>query len=112
MRLSFTIAAGPRQHSLSEVQVPLSRIRDYPNLEGRVPVLIVLRNRVAHLYPRLRVPFSSFPTTRTARVEVFEPASKRGARMPEGTEENHRRAETGHRLSGPRLELGTSCDVR
>jgi hypothetical protein len=38
--LSFTIAAGPRQHSQS-------RFRD---LEGQVLVVISLRNRVAQLY--------------------------------------------------------------
>jgi hypothetical protein len=30
----------------------LSQIRDFPNLEGRVPVFMSLRNRVARLYPQ------------------------------------------------------------
>jgi hypothetical protein len=57
MGLSFTIAAGPRQCSHSQVRVPrnhifLSQIRDFPNLEGQVPVFISPRNRVARLYPQ------------------------------------------------------------
>jgi hypothetical protein len=32
----------------------LSQIRDSPNLEGQVPVLISPRNRVARLYPQAR----------------------------------------------------------
>jgi hypothetical protein len=47
MGLSFTIAAGPRQRSHSQV---LSQIRDSPNLEGQVPVFISPRNRVVQLY--------------------------------------------------------------
>jgi hypothetical protein len=57
MDLSFTIAAGPRQCNHSRVLVPgahnhilLSHIRDFPNLEGEVPVFISSRNRVAQLY--------------------------------------------------------------
>jgi hypothetical protein len=50
----------------------LSQIRDFPNLEGQVPVFISPRNKVTH---RNWVPFSSPPTTRRATVEVFEPAS-------------------------------------
>jgi hypothetical protein len=30
----------------------LSQIRDFPNLEGQVPVFIYPRNRVAQLYPQ------------------------------------------------------------
>jgi hypothetical protein len=59
MGLSFTIYAGPRQHSHSQVRVPrphyhilLSQFRDSPNLEGQVPVFISPRNRVARLYPQ------------------------------------------------------------
>jgi hypothetical protein len=51
------IAAGPRQSSHSQLQVPhdhdhilLSQIRDSPNLEGQVPVFISPRNRVVQLY--------------------------------------------------------------
>jgi hypothetical protein len=56
----------------------LSQIRDSPNLEGQVHVFISPRNRVAQLYPRQWVPFSSSPTTRRATEEVFEPASTSG----------------------------------
>jgi hypothetical protein len=59
MGLSFTIAAGPRQRSHSQVRVPwnsdhilLSQIRGSPNLEGQIPVFISPRNRVAQLYPQ------------------------------------------------------------
>jgi hypothetical protein len=54
MGLQFTIAAGPRQHSHSQVRLPrtrdhilLSQIRDSPNLEGQVPAFKFPRNRVA-----------------------------------------------------------------
>jgi hypothetical protein len=47
-------------------------------VEGQVPLFISSRNRVARLYTRHLVPFSSPPTTRRATVEVFEPASTRG----------------------------------
>jgi hypothetical protein len=70
MDQSFTIAAGPRQRSHSQVRVPpgwgsleseavrvkyghvLPHIRDSPNLEGQVPVFISPKNRVAQLYPQ------------------------------------------------------------
>jgi hypothetical protein len=35
----------------SHDHILLSQIRDYPNLEGQVPVFISLRNEVARLYP-------------------------------------------------------------
>jgi hypothetical protein len=57
MCLSFTIVAGPRQRSHSQVRVPrdswptlVSQIRDFPNLEGQVPVFIFPRNMMAWLY--------------------------------------------------------------
>jgi hypothetical protein len=57
MGLSFTIAAGPHQGSHSRVRVRgthdhilLSQIRDFPTLEGQVPVFIFTRNRVSQLY--------------------------------------------------------------
>jgi hypothetical protein len=56
--LSFTIAAGPRQRSLSRVRVP-SNSRPYFTVSES----------------RLR--FSSPPTTRRATVEVFDSASTR-----------------------------------
>jgi hypothetical protein len=46
----------------------LSQIRDCPNLEGLVSVFMSLRNRLAQLYPRHRVPFSSPSTIRRATV--------------------------------------------
>jgi hypothetical protein len=63
MCLSCTIAAGPRQRNLSQVQVPsescrnhdhilLSQIQDSPNLEGQIPVFLTPSNRVAQLYPQ------------------------------------------------------------
>jgi hypothetical protein len=59
MGLSLTIDAGPRQRSYSGFRVRgthdhilLCQIRDFPNLEGQVPVFISPRNRVAHLYPQ------------------------------------------------------------
>jgi hypothetical protein len=55
--LSFTIAAGPRQHSRSQVRVPqdsdhilLFQIRDSINLKGQITVFISPRNRMAQLY--------------------------------------------------------------
>jgi hypothetical protein len=59
----------------------LSQIRDSPNLEGQVPVFISPRNRVAQLYPRHWVTFSSSPKTRRATVEVFGPASTSGKKL-------------------------------
>jgi hypothetical protein len=55
----------------------LSRIRDFPNLEGQVPVLISPRNRVVRLQPQVLRSFSSPSTTLRATVEVFDPASTR-----------------------------------
>jgi hypothetical protein len=56
--LSFTIAAGPRQHSHSWVRVPCDA-RPYFTVSDS------------------RLPFSSPPTTRRVTVEVFELASTR-----------------------------------
>jgi hypothetical protein len=56
--LSFLYALGPRQHSLSRVRVPWASW----------PYFTV---------SDLRLPFLSPPTTRSATVEVFEPASTR-----------------------------------
>jgi hypothetical protein len=58
MGVSFTIAAGARHRSHSQVRVPpdsndhilLPQIRDSPNLEGQVPIFISSQNRVAQLY--------------------------------------------------------------
>jgi hypothetical protein len=53
----------------------LSQIRYSPNPEGQAPLFISPRNRVALLYPRHWVLFSSSPTTPRATVEAFDPAS-------------------------------------
>jgi hypothetical protein len=79
MGLSCIIAAGPRQRSHSQVQVPRdswphftvsnSRI---PNLQGQVPIFISPRNGLAQLYPRHWVPFLSPFTACRATVEVIQ----------------------------------------
>jgi hypothetical protein len=59
MGLPFTIAAGSRQRSHSQIwllrildHILLSQIRDSPDLEGQSPVFISPRNRVVRLYPQ------------------------------------------------------------
>jgi hypothetical protein len=59
MGLSFSIAAGPRQHSHSRVQFPRDSwpyftVSDsrLPDLRPRSPYFISPRNRVAQLYPQ------------------------------------------------------------
>jgi hypothetical protein len=49
--LPFGSAVSPLQRSHSRVRVP-PQIRDFPNLEGHVPVFISPMNRVAQLYPQ------------------------------------------------------------
>jgi hypothetical protein len=56
--LSFAIAAGPRQRSLSRVRVPWD-LRPYFTASDS------------------RIPFASPPTIRRVMVEVFDPASTR-----------------------------------
>jgi hypothetical protein len=85
MDLSFTIAAGPHQHSHSRVRVP----RDsWSNFTVSASILLQPGGPGARIYihqeqwgpvipPRHCVPFSSPPTTRRATMEVFEPASTR-----------------------------------
>jgi hypothetical protein len=83
MGLSFSIAAGFRQHSHSQVRVPrelmttflLSQIRDSPNLEGQVLIFISPRNRMAQLYPQALGSLFNTLTTRRATVDVFDHAS-------------------------------------
>jgi hypothetical protein len=52
MGLSFTIAAGPRQHIHSQVRAPQDTLSDSRILQpgGQVPVFISPRNREAQLY--------------------------------------------------------------
>jgi hypothetical protein len=50
-----------------------SQIRDFPNVEGQVPVFIyILQEQGGPIKPQVGVPFSSPPATRRATVEVFE----------------------------------------
>jgi hypothetical protein len=81
MGLPFTIAAGPRQRSHSQVRVP----RDsWPHFTVSDSILSACKAMSPYLYPpgtwwlvytlRHWVSFSSLPTTRRATVEVFEPA--------------------------------------
>jgi hypothetical protein len=81
MDLLFTIPAGPcqRSHSWIRVRRDSSQIRDAPNLEGQVPYLYPPETGWPSYIPRHWVPFWSPPTTCRATVEVFEPASTRGA---------------------------------
>jgi hypothetical protein len=58
--------------------VLLTQIRDFPILEGQVPIFISPRNMVSQLYPQALRSLLSPPMTRKATVEVFEPASTRG----------------------------------
>jgi hypothetical protein len=67
------------------MMICLSHILDSPHLEGQVRVFISLRKRVAQLHPRHWVPCSSSPTTPSATVEAFEPASTRAPRLTENS---------------------------
>jgi hypothetical protein len=63
MGLSFTIDADPRQRSHSRVLDPLD-------------------SRQYFIVSDSRLPFSSPPTTRRAKVEVLDPASTRDYLLP------------------------------
>jgi hypothetical protein len=78
--LSFRVATGPRQRSHSRPRVlwDSTRFVTPPNLEGQVSIFTSPPRRLAGLYPRQWVPFSTPPTTRRATVEIFEPASTQG----------------------------------
>jgi hypothetical protein len=59
MGLSFTVVAGPRKRSHSQVSFPLDSWPHFtvsdsrlPNLEDQVPVFISPSDRVAQLYPQ------------------------------------------------------------
>jgi hypothetical protein len=82
MGLSFTIAAGPRQRSLSRVRVPRDSwlyftLSDWwltqPGAHG--PRIYITQEQGPGYTPKLWVPFSSPPTTRRATVDLFEHAS-------------------------------------
>jgi hypothetical protein len=86
MGLSFTIAAGPRQRSYSQVRVPRDSWPYFTVSDSRLPP--TWRTRSPYLYPPGTgwsgytpghwVPFSWPPTIRRATVEVFDPSSTRG----------------------------------
>jgi hypothetical protein len=83
--LSYTISAGPRQRSHSQIRVPRNSRPYFTVSDSRFPR--TWKTRSPYLYlpgtgwpnytPRHWVPFSS-PTTRWATVEVFDPASTQG----------------------------------
>jgi hypothetical protein len=77
MVLSFTIDAGPRQHSHSQVRVPRDclRFQTPPTWRARSPYLYPPGTGWPSYTPRHGVPFSSPPTTRRVTVEVFDPTS-------------------------------------
>jgi hypothetical protein len=85
MGLPFTIAAGPRQRSHSQVRVPRYSWPHFTISDSRFPqpggpglrIYISRRNRVTQLYPQALGSFSSPPTTRNATVEVLDPTSTR-----------------------------------
>jgi hypothetical protein len=75
LSLAFVSAVILGSESLgTHDHILLSQVRDSPSLGGQVPVLISPRNRVAQLYPKDWIPFSSPTTTR----RVFELPSRRG----------------------------------
>jgi hypothetical protein len=70
MVLSYTIVAGPRQRSHSQVLVPLDSRPYFTVSESGLP-----QNQGNRVSPPGF--FSSSPNTRRATVEVFDPASTR-----------------------------------
>jgi hypothetical protein len=82
MGLSFTIAAGPRQHSHSQVRVPryswphfTFSNSSFPQPGGLDARIYTLQEQGGPIIPPGTV--SSPPTTRRATVEVFDSASAR-----------------------------------
>jgi hypothetical protein len=73
--LASTVILGS-EHRKTHDHMLLSQIRDSPNLEGQVPVLISHRNMVVQVYLQ-GSGFSLSSTTRRATVDVFETASTR-----------------------------------
>jgi hypothetical protein len=79
MSLSFTIAAGPRQRSHSQVRDPRNS-RSFERSQTwrtRYPYLYSPGTGWPSYTSRLWVPFSLSPTTRKATVEIFDPAYTR-----------------------------------
>jgi hypothetical protein len=78
MALSFTIAAGPRQLSHSQVRLPpfyCVRFDTPPTWRARSPYLYPPGTGWPGYTPRHWVPSSSRHTTRGDTVESFDPAS-------------------------------------
>jgi hypothetical protein len=86
----FTIAAGPCQRSYSRVRVPAGLVTTFycltfePSATWRARSLYLYPSGTGWLgyTPRHWVPFSSLPTTRRAKLEVFDPASTREKPLP------------------------------
>jgi hypothetical protein len=81
--LSFTFATGPRQWSRSQVRVPRDSRPHFTLSDSRLsqpggPGPRIYIPGWPGYTPRHCVAFSSLPTTRRARLEVFDPASTRG----------------------------------
>jgi hypothetical protein len=85
MGLSFTIAAGPRQRSHSQVRVPRDSWPYFTVSDSRRPqpggpsprIYIAQEQGGLVIPPSTRFFFSLLPTTRRTTVEVFDPASAR-----------------------------------
>jgi hypothetical protein len=78
MGLSFTIAAGPRQHSHSQIRVSTFyylRFETPPTWRAGFSYLYHPGRGWPRYTPRHWVPFSSHPTTRRVTVKVLEPTS-------------------------------------
>jgi hypothetical protein len=82
MGLSYSIAAGPRQHSHSQVQVPRDSWPYFTVSDSSLPqpggpgprILYPPGTEWPSYIPKHWVPFSSPTTTHKATVKVFEPA--------------------------------------
>jgi hypothetical protein len=70
--LASAVILGPESHGTHD-HILLSQIRVSPNLEGRVPVFIAPRNRVAKLYPVTGFPFRRPPRLAGLRCRYSNP---------------------------------------
>jgi hypothetical protein len=84
MGLSFTITAGPRQGSHSQVRVPRDswpyftlRFETPPTWRARSPYLYLPGTGWPRYTPRHCIPLSPPPPARRAKVKVFDPTSTR-----------------------------------
>jgi hypothetical protein len=80
LALASAVIVRPESRGTHD-HILLSQIRDSTNLEGQVSVLISWGTGWPGYTPRHWVSFSPSPRTRWATVEVFDPASKRDARL-------------------------------